>query len=408
MTLTKTLPQPSLLTSRWKRPRLRLDAEGEGDNHASWIELFFDLVFVVVIAELSHTLEAHLNWQGFLQFAALFVPCWWAWVLVTFYVDRYDTDDPPHRLFILAGMLAAIFLAANVHSAFDTGAVGFVLAYVAIRSIVLGLYFRATRYVSAARSSFKLYLTSYIPSTGLWLGSLALPAPTRYAIWGLAMAIELSIPLLGTSVLAKTPAHPSHLPERFGLFTMIVLGEQIVSVASATANGDWDLLPTLAAVGGFGIAACLWWLYFSFLETAVSIRGIRSVHIFNYGHFPIVMGLALVAVGTEHTIIEAAEHSILSAGARWTLLGGVSLYLAAIAFISVTSCRRRFSWEMIAAIALTLGLAIFGQNLSPIALEGLLLALLIAKVSSQVLSAQSIQEERVGLEFGNSEFDSDQ
>jgi low temperature requirement protein LtrA len=115
--MTKPLTRSPMSTSRWKRPRLRIDQDSEGDSHASWIELFFDLVFVVVIAELSHTLEQHLSWSGFLQFAALFVPCWWAWVLVTFYVDRYDTDDPPHRLLILVGMLAVIFLAATVHNA---------------------------------------------------------------------------------------------------------------------------------------------------------------------------------------------------------------------------------------------------------------------------------------------------
>ncbi len=187
MAMTQPLTQTSTAASRWKSPRLRVASEEEESNHASWIELFFDLVFVVVIAELSHMLEQHLSWIGFLQFTASFVPCWWVWVLVTFYVDRYNTDDPPHRLLILTGMLAVIFLAANVHNAFDTGAVGFVLAYVTIRTIVLGLYFRATRYVQAARPNLKLYLASYIPSTSLWLGSLAFPDPTRYWLWGAAM-----------------------------------------------------------------------------------------------------------------------------------------------------------------------------------------------------------------------------
>jgi low temperature requirement protein LtrA len=401
--MTQPPIQASRSSSRWKHPRLRISGDGEGDNHASWIELFFDLVFVVVIAELSHTLEQHLSWNGFLQFAALFVPCWWAWVLVTFYIDRYETDDPPHRLLILGGMLAVIFLGATVHNAFSTESVGFVLAYITIRSIVLGLYFRATQYVPTAQSNLKLYLASYVPSTTLWLGSIAFPAPTRYWLWGIAMTIELLIPILGTRILAGTPAHPSHLQERFGLFTLIVLGESIVSVASTTANGSWAFLPTLAAVGGFGIAACLWWLYFNFLETAVIIRGIGSVHAFNYGHFPIVMGLALVAVGTEHTIVEAADHSVLSAGARWALLGGVALYMTAISFIAVTACRRRFSWQMVITIVLVLGLAILGQNLPPLVLEGLLFALLVAKVSLQVLTSQPTKnEEQVALEFGDS------
>lgn len=229
-------------------------------------------------------------------------------------------------------MLAVTFLAATVHNAFSTGFVGFVLAYVTIRSIVLGLYLRATYYVPVARSSLKVYLASYVPSTSLWLGSLLFPAPTRYWLCGIAMTIELLIPILSSRTLAGTPAHPSHLQERFGLFTLIVLGESIVSVAT-TANGSWALLPIIVAVIGFGIAACLWWLYYNFLETAVIIRGIRSLNVFNYGHLPIVMGLSLVAVGTEHTIVEAANHGVLSAGARWVLLGGVALYMTAITAI---------------------------------------------------------------------------
>ncbi|MCY7273298.1 MAG: low temperature requirement protein A [Phormidesmis sp. CAN_BIN44] len=203
------------------------------------------------------------------------------------------------------------------------------------------MYLRATHYVPAARSNLKVYLASYVPSTSLWLGSLAFPAPTRYWLCRLAMTIELLIPILGSRTLAKTPAHPSHLQERFGLFTLIVLGESIVSVAT-TANGSWALSPIVVAVGGFGIAACLWWLYFSFLKTAVVIRGMGSVNAFNYGHLPIVMGRSLVAVGTEHTIVETATQSVLSAGARWALLGGVALCMVAISFIAVSAYRRDF------------------------------------------------------------------
>lgn len=400
--MTHLRPQNSLASvARWKRPRLRVEVDEESENHASWTELFFDLVFVVVIAELSHTLEKHLSLLGFVQFAAIFVPCWWAWVLFTFYVDRYDTDDPPHRLLVLSGMLAVIFLAATVHNAFNEGAIAFVLSYLAVRSIVLTLYWRASHYVRSAQSNLKLYLASYVPSAALWLGSIAFPEPTRYVLWAIAMTIELGVPIIGSQILAGTPAHPSHLVERFGLFTTIVLGESIVSVTSAAANGTWSLLPTLAAIFGFGIASCLWWLYFNFLETAVVISGIRSVHTFNYGHLPIVMGLALVAVGTEQAIAQAAQNAVLSAGARWALLGGVALYMTAIAIISITACRHRFSWQIVVAIALVIGLAVWGQNLSPLGLEGLLLALLVVKVSAQVLTNPPEKEPTAAIEFGN-------
>jgi low temperature requirement protein LtrA len=223
-------------------------------------------------------------------------------------------------------------------------------------------------------------------------------------MWGMAMAIELLIPILGTRILARTSNHPSHLQERFGLFTLIVLGESIVSVASATANGSWNLWATGAAIAGFGIAACLWWLYFNFLENAVVIRGIGSVHVFNYGHLPIVMGLALTAVGTKQIIAEAAKGAVLSGGARWALLGGVAMSLSAIAVITVFACRKRFSWQMVGTIALVLGLALWGQNILAIALEGLLLLLLVAKVSRQVMATQPVpNEDRVAISFGDSD-----
>jgi low temperature requirement protein LtrA len=376
--------QTTVALNRWRRPRLRVVSDAENVGHASWIELFFDLVFVIVIAELSSTLEKNLDIISFLKFAALFVPCWWGWVLFTFYADRYDTDDVIHRLLILSGMLAVIFLAGNIHNAFGSGAVGFALSYIAIRTIILGLYMRAVRHVSVAQASLNLYLTSYIPSTALWVISIAAPTPTRYFCWLVAMLIELSVPILGSKMFANTPVHPSHLPERFGLLTLIVLGEAIVSVASGTTNTNWALIPTVAAVGGFALAACLWWLYFNFLERAVIIRGIRSVHIYNYGHLPIIMGISLVAVGTKHTIHEAS-HAFLSTGARWALCGGVGLYLLSIGTILVLGCRRRLTWLLIVSIATSFSLAIFGGSLPPLIVLGLLVTVLVIKIVWDIL-----------------------
>jgi low temperature requirement protein LtrA len=383
------------LGGRWKRPSLRSSSDEEQLSHASWIELFFDLVFVVVISELSRTLATHLSWIGFLQFAALFVPCWWAWTIFTFHIDRYHTDDVVHRLLTLSGMLAVIFLAANVHNAFGEGSIGFTFSYVMLRSIVLILYVRAAYYIPVARTSVSLYLSSYVPSAALWLGSIAVPEPTRYVLWAVAMIVELAMPVLGSKILAKTPAHPSHLPERFGLFTLIVLGESVVSVASATARGNLDLLPMIAAVGGFAIAACLWWLYFNFLENAVVVRGINSVHIYNYGHLPILMGLALVAVGTQQ-IIQAAGHQVLSLGARWALCGGVALYMVPIFVIWVMVSRRNFSWVEIGSVAIALGLAIFGGSLPPLVLEGLLLAMLLWTVSVDIRKTNALEKHLEG------------
>lgn len=378
---TTVLPE-----ERWRPPRLRITSDADRESHASWIELFFDLVFVVVVAVLSQNLRLHLSLIGFLQFVALFVPCWWAWVLFTFYVDRYDTDDIPHRLLILIGMLAVVFLAVNARNAFNGSSTGFALAYVGVRSVVLALYARTIHHVPVARANLVLYLASYVPSTSLWLLSTAVAEPWRYVFWAIAVAIELIVPILGSQSLSTTPVHPSHLPERLGLSTLIVLGESIVSVATGTADTNWHVASTIAAVGGFGIAACLWWIYFNFLETSVIIRGISSVHIYNYGHLPILTGLILVAVGTQH-VIEEATYSALPTATRWALCGGVALYTIAIAAIRFTVCRKSviwFPWILGGSVAIALGLAVAGGVMPPLVLEGLLLTMLIAKVSLEI------------------------
>jgi len=200
------------------------------------------------------------------------------------------------------------------------------------------------------------------------------------------MTIELIAPILGSRLLAGTPVHPSHLPERFGLCTLIILGEAIVSVVSGTATTNWQLSSVLAAVGGFVIAACLFWTYFNFLETSVVIRDIRSVHIYNYGHLPILIGLILVAVGIQHTI-EEANYNMLPTATRWALCGGVELYIVALAIIRLTAARSSvtwFPWFLGSAVAIPLGLAVAGDGLTPLALEGSLLTVLVAKVGLEI------------------------
>src|SRR6266508_4173781 len=173
------------LRERWRRPpRLRTVGAEDEERHATWLELFFDLVFVICIAEVVHTLEDDRSLGGFLGTAGLFVPIWWAWLGYTVYADRFDTDDLLHRVLVLAGMLAVIAMALSVHDALHGGSAQFALAYVAVRVVVLVL------------------------------------EPYRYLLWAVGMAVELSAPWLGRRRMARAPIHASHMTERFGLFTL--------------------------------------------------------------------------------------------------------------------------------------------------------------------------------------------
>src|SRR6266545_2544179 len=249
------------LRERWRRPpRLRTVGAEDEERHATWLELFFDLVFVICIAEVVHTLEDDRSLGGFLGTAGLFVPIWWAWLGYTVYADRFDTDDLLHRVLVLAGMLAVIAMALSVHDALHGGSAQFALAYVAVRVVVLALNARARRHAAPARPLLNLFLAAFTAGAALWLVSVLVPEPYRYLLWAVGMAVELSAPWLGRLRMAKAPIHASHMTERFGLFTLIVIGDRVLwlrlgSAAVALAVGAFA--PLGASLGLVGLLTAL-------------------------------------------------------------------------------------------------------------------------------------------------------
>jgi low temperature requirement protein LtrA len=256
MLRTEDRPRP------WLRPpRVRTPADGAlAERHASWLELFFDLVFVVAIAELARRLVLDHSPGGFGIFAGLFLPVFIAWQGFTFYADRFDTDDVLFRVVMLAAMLAIAALAVQIPDvAAGRHDAGFVLAYVTLRSPLIGLYLRTWRSAPEARPLIARYAGGYSVSVALWLCSLLVDPPVRYVLWVVGLAIEYAMPVVAQRIHARLPVDPSHVPERFALFTIIVLGESVVAVALGTADQDWRVASALTAALGFAAVACLWW-----------------------------------------------------------------------------------------------------------------------------------------------------
>jgi low temperature requirement protein LtrA len=315
-------------------PRLRIGEEG--DRHATWLELFFDLVFVVAIAALAGYLHDNLTPGGFLGFLLLFAPVGWVWMSFAYYADQFDTDDALFRIAMLAAMLGSAVLAVNVGGALGPDPAGFVLANVALRALLVGLYAWAWRGAPAARPISVRYATGFSVGSVLWLGSLLAPEPLRYALWALALALEMGMPVFSYSTFRSVPGHASHMPERFGLFTILVLGESVIILTSGVIDTSWQPGSVLAAVGGFVVAACLWWLYFDRIdEEAIGqsftsgVAGVVRSHVWGYGHLLVWAGIAAASIGIEFAILEASEPA-LAAGPRAALCGGISLYLLAI------------------------------------------------------------------------------
>ena len=142
-------------------PRLRTLEDDGDERHATWLELFFDLVFVVAVAQLADGLGEDPSVHGFLVFTGLFVAVWWAWVGYTFYADRFDTDDPPHRILMIAGMFAVAVLASVIPDAFHGATASFALAYAGVRTVVVVLNARAWWHLPAARPLLNVYIPAF-------------------------------------------------------------------------------------------------------------------------------------------------------------------------------------------------------------------------------------------------------
>ena len=290
----------------WQPPSLH---QGDEERSVGWLELFFDLFFVVVIAEIAHGLVEHPDARGVLSFLVLFVPVWWVWIGDTIYAERFETEGVESRLYAYALMLPVIGMAVFAHDALGATYAGFALSYALARLIITGMFAWGTFSSSAFRPTGVRFVSGFSLAIVLVVLSVFTGPPVRYVLFGLALLTDLVTPLSTVRLQAALPGFStSKFPERFGLFTIIVLGETVVGVV----NGLTELesfsprLLTDAALGvalGFG----LWWLYFDFIGRRQPQPGLKTF-IWGYAHLPFVV--AVTAIGAGITVVIGAEGAL--------------------------------------------------------------------------------------------------
>lgn len=369
------------MTRVQNRLRLRtLDLTDE-ERHASWLELFFDLVFVLAVSYIAKILAGNSDVSGTLKYIALFVPVWWTWVGFTFYGDRFETDEIAHRVLMFAAMLAVAALALCLGNAFSSGGdVPFIISYILVRLILIALYARAAYYVPLARSYNRQFITGFGIAVGLWLISMLLPPPFRYFVWALAVILELITPFFNVKNVAALPFDQSHIPERFGLFTIIVLGEAVVATANGAAQMVWNLQTIAVAAVGFAMAAAIWWINFDFVEdSAIKSNAIVPRFVYLYGHFFIVASIVAVGIGVEHSIKEAND-AHLHFPTLALLGGGIAVYLITITAIKLASDNCNLMNARLATVGVSLSLLYLGNFLSPLVALIIFLLLLVIGV----------------------------
>jgi low temperature requirement protein LtrA len=372
-------------TFRLEPPRLRTTADPDEERHATWFELYFDLVFVAAVGELATALAADPTAATFGRFAGLFTIVTWAWAGFTLYANRFDTDDLVYRLTKSLGMLAIAALAINVHLVMkgDGGTVGFAAGFVVLRLLLVALYLRARRHVTGdGLELINRYLPLYSLTTALWLLSIFCPEPYRVALWAVAIAIDMCGAPLAWRRLAGAPVAVSHLTERFGIFFIIVLGEAVTGVVAGVSGFEFSSESWVIAGICFAIALILWWIYFDLADTSVVGRGALGF-VYPYSHLPLFAGVAAFGAGTHLAITNAASPG-LPAGARWALAGGIALFALALSMLHIgaewTSVRDRTFLGRLALVAFAVGLAALGGGLAPIVFAGLIAAAVLAQL----------------------------
>ncbi len=373
----------------WKPPRLRIcQSEAEEERHATWLELFYDLIFVAAISQLTVNLNHAFNVKGLLGFIALFIPIWWSWTGATFYANRFDTDDLGHRLLAGVQMLAVTAMAVSVQNGLTTHSVGFALSYAAVRFVLVFEYLRAERYVHIARPLTRRYSRGFGLAAFLWLISVFSPLPYRYAFWVLGLMVDFLTPMTAGQLHANLPPQSYHLPERFGSFTLIVLGEAILLVVQGISGQNLNWVAGLNACLGLGLAFCLWWLYYDningeAIRAAVKRQEIAIYQTWLYTHLVLVIGIPLTGEAIEHLILNP-QSMPAPMFLHWLFVGATAIVLAAIGVIHLTSgvkAARPIAFLHFGSVVLAMLLmALVFQSVPPLLLMAMVTAFCVLQV----------------------------
>jgi low temperature requirement protein LtrA len=359
-------------TFRLEPPRLRTTEDMSEQRHATWFELYFDLVFAAAFAELATGLAKDPSAAVFGRYVGLCLAVQWVWAGFTFYANRFDTDDLIYRLVKASAALAVAAIAIQIPHviAGNGGTVEFAVGYALVRYLLVGLYLRARRHVSGeGRRLIDDYLTTFGFTATLWAVSAVVPEPARFVLWGIALAIDLSILPIAWRTLEGPRVVVSHITERFGTFFIVVLGESVVAVVAAVAGLQFSPEAWILAGSCFVIALSLWWIYFDLADTSVIGRGLLGL-VYLYAHIPLFPGIVAFGAGTK-LAIQHADDAALIPGARWALAGGIAAFALALAILHLgaewTSRRDPTFIGRLVLVAVLVALAAFGGAISPLA-----------------------------------------
>ena len=330
------------ITQRWFRPP-RAHGDVDRERTVSFLELFYDLVFVLLIAQIAHTFAVHVSWTGLRDFVVVFGLIWIAWINGTLYHDLHGGEDGRSRMYIFGQMALLVVLAVfTAHAADkpDDGR-GFAIVYTILLLFIAWQWFDVRRFDSPEWQGVAGgYVAGMLVIAAIVLASAFVNDPeTRVYFW----AVAVGLTLVGNLVLILRPrdeaiaeaTRPTEsLVERFGLFIIIVLGEVIVGVAEGLSSEDRSLVTIATGIIALGIGFGFWWNYFDFVggrEPAAT----RFSGAWIFGHLPLAIGISATGAGMV-SLIENAGDARTPAPTAWLVSGGVAAVALSIVLLTFT------------------------------------------------------------------------
>src|ERR671917_1932880 len=368
-------------------------------QRASTLELFYDLVFVFAITQVSHLLLEHLTWGGAGQALIVLLAVWWSWNYTTWTTNELDTETIPVRLLLLALMLVSLLMSVPIPDAFGEHALLFAGSYVAIQ---VGrhsfLTFAAAQPRTIERERAGRILTWFVAAGVLWIAGALVDGPARTALWLAALAVDYGAPL----VLFWVPGRPrlegatwdvgtEHFAERFGLFIILALGESIVLTGATTSESDLTMVRIVAFVMAFLASAAIWWLYFTSVarvgEHYLAVSEDRTTLArdgYTFLHAVFAAGIIMTAVGDELVIAHPTE--VLPPQEATAVAAGPAIYLVALTLFGYRLTGTMSKRKLFGALGcVVVGFA--GLFLPALVLAGLLIVVLVAVIGSNYLLA---------------------
>jgi low temperature requirement protein LtrA len=368
--------------------------ETDEEQRATWLELFFDLVYVFAITQLSHTVLADHTPRGLARGAFLLLVVWWAWIYTTWMANWFDPDAVPVRLVLIGVMLASLLMAIALPRAFAGDGLLFATAYVVLQVGRNAFNVIVSGRGSAYDQSFRRFLAWSILSAPFWIAGGLASGETRVVFWIVALTLDYAAPLmrywtpgLGGSDLEEWTIEGSHFAERFQLFVIIALGESIVVTGATASAAGVDRATVVALTVCFLGSAALWWLYFDRVAGFAQARladagdaesGLLGRDAYTYLHIPIIAGIVLGAVGDELVIAHPGADASLFAA--FAIAGGPAVYLLGHLLFRARMARST-SRPRIAAVIVLAVLVVAGTALPLLALAGLVVVVLAVLVA---------------------------